>query len=87
MMGRLADDGSMLWLQANVNVKGPYTDDRVTELVLHCGNAPEVKTDPVAALIEKKWDKAKKELRLRLSHKEGAVDLYVRVGLSASSEP
>jgi hypothetical protein len=76
LVAKLLDGGAGLWLQANANHKGPYTDGRSTSLQVACGRRPEVVAEPSAALRRCEWDDG--ILRLELSHETGAVDVDIR---------
>ena len=80
LIAKRLDAGNGLWLQANANHKGPYTDGRTTRLTLDCRRRPKVTVEPVAALARETWSRGR--LELSLSHVDGAVEVGVgRVGV------
>lgn len=79
IMGRLIGSDNTFWFQANANHKGPYTDGRATQIMFACQQKPKVTVRPSTAAIENEWYEGKHELNLILSHKEGAVEVYLRL--------
>lgn len=70
VMGKFEDGSRRLWLQANTEYA-----ERPTELQIRCSKKPEVKAVPETAVIIKEWDAKANTLRLKLDHKDGAVEL------------
>jgi hypothetical protein len=71
LVGKFGRGNKSLWMQVN----SEYADRRM-ELVLACEREPEVKVQPVAALVGKDWNGG--ALTLHLSHAYGAVELELR---------
>jgi hypothetical protein len=68
-------DESQLWLLANVDLKGAYTDDRITRLQLLLPAEPNV-TSSTGGVTDS-WDEATGILNLELDHSSGAVEVLV----------
>ena len=73
VMGKFEDGNKRLWLQANTEYA-----ERPTEVQIRCGKKPEVKVVPETAAIIKEWDDQSKTLRLKLDHKDGAVEVELK---------
>jgi hypothetical protein len=73
LLGKIEDQGRRLWLQANTEYP-----DRDTELSITCSRKPQWQVEPASAAKEAVWDDAAKTLKLRLSHKDGAVEMTVK---------
>ena len=73
VVGRIEDDGRALWLQANTEYP-----ERDTELSVACDRKPEWTVEPSAAAKEARWDESSRTLTLRLSHRDGAVEVTVK---------
>jgi len=69
--------GDQLWILANVDTKGAYTDDRITRLQLITSTEPTV-TSASTEVIEA-WDPSSTTLSLELGHETGAVDLTIEL--------
>ena len=76
VMGQLGRGGRTLWLQANANHKGPYTDGRTTRLTLACKRRPNLTVEPASALASEKWHAGR--LKVTLSHAAGAVEVSIQ---------
>jgi hypothetical protein len=73
LLAKIEDQGKRFWLQANTEYP-----DRDTELSLTCSRKPAWHIEPAAAAKEAAWDEAAKILTLRLSHKDGAVEVELK---------
>lgn len=73
LVGKIEDEGRRLWLQANTEYP-----ERDTGLAIRCSRKPEWQIEPASAAKEASWDEAAKTLTLRLSHKDGAVEVELR---------
>ncbi len=72
LIGKSAKDGQSLWLQTNSE-----DPDRELVLTLACARKPAWRAEPASAAVESRWDEASKTLTLRLSHRQGAVEVSV----------
>jgi len=70
MVGRIEEGGRRLWLQANSEYP-----DRDTRLSIAWSHKPRWQVVPVSATREARWDEQARRLVLRLSHKDGAVEV------------
>lgn len=77
VIGKLNGDG--IWLQANTEYP-----ERETELEIVCAHKPAWKVQPATAAAFAKWDEAGRQLKLRLSHTTGAVEVEIS---SAQASP
>ena len=73
LVGKFEDRSRRLWLQANTDYP-----ERDTELSITCERKPEWQIEPASAAKEARWDEAAKCLKLRLSHRDGAVEVTVK---------
>ena len=73
VLGKIAKDGRSFWLQTNSE-----DSSRDIALTLECEQHPTVQATPAGAEVENAWDADAKVLKLRLSHKHGAVEVEVR---------
>ncbi len=73
IVAKIEDRGDRLWLQANSEYP-----ERDTVLALTCPREPGWQIEPPSAIREGRWDDATKTLHLRLSHRQGAVELEVK---------
>ena len=73
LVGKIEDSGRALWLQANTEYP-----DRDTQLSVSCSRRPEWTVEPASASREASWNEAEKTLNLRLSHREGAVEVTLK---------
>jgi hypothetical protein len=72
VLAKREDQGAAFWLQANTEYP-----DRDTELAFVCSRQPIVTAVPAAA-ANSTWDPATRTLRLRLQHRDGAVEVTLR---------
>ena len=72
LIGKIEKDGSF-WFQAN----DEYSD-RHTDVTLTCPKKPRWQVTPAAAVLTEQWDESTSTLTLGLSHKAGAVDVWIR---------
>ena len=70
LLAKVEDGGSKFWLQTNTEF-----DERDSEVAVACARKPVWKVEPESAAKEAAWDDATKTLKLRLSHKDGAVEV------------
>lgn len=70
LVGKIEDGGRRLWFQANSEYP-----DRDTELSIACSHKPDWRIAPASATKEARWDEQARRLVLRLSHKDGAVEV------------
>ena len=79
VMARIDGSGAGLWLQANVDQKGDYPDDRQSALWIEAVSEPDLVVTPEAALVQADWNPSEGRLSIQLIHDEGAVDVRVDV--------
>lgn len=72
LMGKFKDGNKHFWFQANVEYP-----ERPTELTLTLKSDPKVSITPETAAQINQWDAATGELRLRLSHADGVVEVNI----------
>jgi hypothetical protein len=76
LVAKRLHDGDGLWLQANANHKGPYTDDRLTSLKVVCQRRPEILAEPADAVRRSDWENG--ILELELTHADGVVEVELK---------
>jgi hypothetical protein len=72
LIGKVAKDGRSFWFQTNAE-----SPDRDMVLSLSCPRKPQWQVAPASATIQSSWDEAGHTLRLRLSVRQGAVEVTV----------
>lgn len=87
IVGKMSDGGRTLWLQADTHhrtesrargrfvVEAPIRD---TEITLECSRPPRITVIPAGALLSREAGDAGRQVRLRLSHTGGAVEVTVQ---------
>ena len=73
LVAKIAKDGQSLWFQTNSE-----DTDRDIVLSLSCDHKPELLIAPPEASKECVWDEEAKALKMRLSFKNGAVEMTVK---------
>jgi hypothetical protein len=73
LLGKFENNNKSLWLQSNTEYP-----ERDTELEIQMKSEPHVNVTPASAALQKAWNPTTRTLSLRLSHKEGAVNLEIQ---------
>ena len=73
LVAKIAQDGQSLWFQTNSEDPG-----RDIVLTLGCAHKPDLLIAPPEASKECVWDEEAKAMKLRLSYKNGAVEITVK---------
>ncbi|MCX6962624.1 MAG: hypothetical protein NTZ08_09275 [Verrucomicrobia bacterium] len=73
LVGKFENKNKSFWLQSNTEYP-----ERDTELEIQLKSKPQVKITPDSAALKNTWNPTTRTLSLRLSHKDGAVNLEIQ---------
>jgi hypothetical protein len=71
------NDDERVFVHANANHNGPYTDGRQTDLRVRLDAEPTVVVTPASAASSRSWDAASSTLSLTVEHSLGAVEIIL----------